>query len=452
MMKLLRNGLCVLLLLLGLLAAVPAMAASQGLAIRDCHRVTLTKQDTTHDNDSVVRLWTADTCLDSVDEELADISRAYVNALGGDLPAAANKTSGNSRLDVEIRYSRTGLTWMSFMVQARVTYHRDLMHQEMTTRTYDMTTGERILLTDIFPEDSEAWDILAEAVRAEITENFPEEATDLLALYSVTGRQALSEMDFTLHGMSLVLHIPADRFYPEHHTLLEVTLMYPDIRPYMTEKAQTETDNLTYYKTCALTFDDGPSRTNSTLVLNALMEGGARGTFFVIGNRIGEYADLVQKEHDNGHAIGTHNWTHANVTTVSATTLRGYKTKCDAAMTAAIGKPGTYDRVPYGLYPQMIKAKVGWPLIQWSLDTYDWRGKSSSEVLSTVKKQISDGDIILMHDIKDNTPGSTTAIINYLQEQGYIFLTVDELMAKDGVELKPNTVYYRCKDGDTSKK
>ena len=98
----------------------------------------------------------------------------------------------------------------------------------------------------------------------------------------------------------------------------------------------------------------------------------------------------------------------------------------------------------------MIKAKTGWPLIQWSVDTYDWRDLPTSTVLKRVKKEISDGDIILCHDIKDNTPKSATAIANYLAEEGYILLTIDELFAKDGVELKGDKVYYRCVDGDTS--
>ena len=98
----------------------------------------------------------------------------------------------------------------------------------------------------------------------------------------------------------------------------------------------------------------------------------------------------------------------------------------------------------------MIKAKTGWPLIQWSVDTYDWRGRSTKTVLNTVREQISDGDIILCHDIKDNTPASTLAIANDLAEEGFMLLTIDELFAKDGVTLEPDTVYFRCVEGDTS--
>ena len=126
------------------------------------------------------------------------------------------------------------------------------------------------------------------------------------------------------------------------------------------------------------------------------------------------------------------------------------KGKCSSAMIAAIGIPERYDRVPYGLYPNMIKAKAGWAYIQWSLDTYDWRGRSTANILSKVKREIADGDIILCHDIKDKTPATAKAVANWLQEEGYMLLTIDELFAKDGVTLVPEHVYFRCKDGDTS--
>lgn len=438
-----------LALTLALALMLPVGAASAE-TLQECHRVTVTKKDTTQDNKSVIRLWTLDTALDTVDAELADIAQDFVDTYGPDLQKAANKTSKNSRLDVATRYSRTGLTWMSFLVQARVTYHRDLIGQEITSRTYDMTTGERIYLTDVFDEDSEGWNILQDKVRETVLYYFPDEEPDTNDVEELCSRASLEQMDFTFHGMSLVLHIPAEKLYPDKYSLIEVTLFYPEIREYMTEKAQIETDNLSYYKTCALTFDDGPDRTNSTKVLNSLLETGATATFFVIGTRINDYTDLVQREHDEGHSIGAHNWTHADVRKVSGTALRAMPEKFDKRLIEAIGIPSRYDRVPYGLYNQMIDAKVGWPLIQWSVDTYDWRGRSTNTVLSTVKNQLSDGDIILCHDIKDNTPESAKKIAEWAAENGYMLLTIDELMAKDGVELKGDKVYYRCVDGDTS--
>ena len=184
-----------------LLCAVMMMTCLTGASaegFQECHRVTLTRADTTQDNKSVVRVWQVDTVLDSVDRELAAIEQAFVDELGPKLPKAANKTSKNSRLDVAVRYSRTGLTWMSFVIQARTTYHRDLAGQAFTTRTYDMTTGDRVLLTDIFPEDSEAWTILADAARAKITEYFPDEEPDDEALEAACSREGLEQAEFSL--------------------------------------------------------------------------------------------------------------------------------------------------------------------------------------------------------------------------------------------------------------
>ena len=385
-----------------------------------------------------------------MDAELAALTGEYVERLGPQLQKAGNATSKNSRLEVEVRYSRTGLTWMSFLVQARTTYHRELIGQEITSRTYDMTTGERVLLTDIFPEDSEAWTLLGDTVRETVTAYFPDETPDAAALEALLTDEALRATDFTLHGMSLVLHIPASLVYPAHQSLIEVPLYYPQIRPMMTEKAQAETDNLTYYKTVALTFDDGPDRTNTTKVLNSLLEVGARGTFFLLGNRVSSYEDLVQREHDEGHAVASHNWSHGDVSKMSGSAIRGMKAKVDKVLYPVIGITARYDRVPYGLYPDMIDAKAGWPLIQWSVDTYDWRGRSTNTIMKNVKKQFTDGDIVLMHDIKDLTPNTAKVMAEWLKENGYILLTIDELFAKDGVTLEPDVVYFRCDDGVTT--
>ena len=426
-------------------AVFPARAET----LQDCHRVTNTFQDTKQANKSVIRLWHVETALPQVTEEINAIAESWAAEIGPTLKKAANQSKSNSRVDVEIRYSRTGLSWMSFLVQARTTYHRALTGQLFTTRTYNMLTGERIRLADLFDAE-EVWELLSAGVRSGLESYWPEEEKDPALLDSLSSRESLEDAEFTLHGMSLVIHFSASQLFPDRFTLIEIPFFYPDIRPYMAEEALKETDNLAYYKTCALTFDDGPSGANTPKVLNSLMETGARATFFVIGNRIKDYRYLVLREHDNGHAVASHNWHHGNAAKSSAAGLRAMPGKVNKEMIKSIGIPVRYDRVPGGRYPPMVRAKVGWSYIQWSLDTYDWRGRSTSAVLSSVKKKLKDGDIILCHDIKDNTPESTRQIVRYLEEQGYMPLTVDELFAKDGVKLEPDTVYYRCVDGDTS--
>ena len=420
--------------------------------LQEVHKVDSSYSDVTNANGSVVRTWSVKTAREDVDLELSDLVQDYVDDMGQDLPKAANKADGNSRLDVEIRYQRTGTSWMSFMVQARKAYHREIVDQQITTRVYDMENGRRITIADLFPSDSDAWDYIGNRVWDAVTTYFQDETPDPDKLAELCEPDSLAEMDFMLMGMSLVLYIPAASFYPEHHTLMKVVIMYSDIRDWMNEDAKDQTDNLSYYKTVALTFDDGPARINTTRVLNTLLKHGAVATFFVIGNRVSSFQDLVQREHDAGNSVASHNWHHGDVRKSSASALRAMPEKVNKVFQEAIGLDSPYDRVPYGLYVQMIDAKVGWSYIQWSIDTLDWEGKSVTTIVNTVRSEIKDGDIILCHDIKDNTADAAGMFIDVLVEHGYMFLTVDELFAKDGVQLEPDTVYYRCTEGDTSRK
>ena len=154
---------------LAVLAVICLLAGTGGSAfaetLQECHKVTNTAKITTQKNKSQIKLWHAETAHPAVTEEINGIASAWAEELGPDLPKAGNNGKKNSRLDVEIRYSRTGLHWMSFLVQARTTYHQQLKAQKFTTRTYNMETGERIRLTDVFDDRPEIWTRLGETVR-----------------------------------------------------------------------------------------------------------------------------------------------------------------------------------------------------------------------------------------------------------------------------------------------
>lgn len=441
-------------LLLSLMLLIPpAMAAGDQSAygMRDCHRQTLTETVTKRRDGAVTSLWQIDTVCDDVDAELNAVTRAWAEEIAPTLPAPG---SSNSRVNSIIKPSRTGLTWMSFMLQARTIVNNQTRAVRFTTRTYDMTTGQRVRLTDVFLADSEAWTLLAEAVREGITAYFPDVQPDAAALEAATARAALEQADFTLHGMSLVLHYHAGDFYPGVEQLLEVTLYYPDIRPMMTERARTETDNASYYQMVALTFDDGPNGWCTDQTLLALMKAGERATFFLVGERIAQQKYLVQREHDEGHRIASHNWQHVYANSTALSTLQAMPSKADAAHIGAIGLPVPFARAPGGQWENMAAAQMGWPLIMWTVEAADWQGDSGPDPNRTARNIVAgvdDGGIILMHDLKRNSPKATEMIIRDLQEKGYMFLTVDELFVMDGVPLEPDTPYWRCTDGYTLK-
>jgi len=443
----------ILTMLLCLLLIPPAMAAGDQPAygLQDCHRFTLTETATKRPNGAVVSLWEIDTVQDDVDAELNAQAKAWAEEIGPTLPAPG---SGNSRVNCIIKPSRTGLTWMSFMLQARKIVNLQTQEVRYATRTYDMTTGERILLAEVFPEDSEAWDVMSQAIRDGVNAYFPGTEPNAEALDKAVTREAIRQMDFTLHGMSLVLHLHAADFYPGREQLIEITLYYPDIRPMMTQRAQQETDNLRYYKTVALTFDDGPNGWCTDQTLLALMKTGERATFFLVGERVLQQKYLVQREHDEGNRIASHNWQHVYANETPISQLQRMPAKADAVHIEAIGLPVPFARAPGGQWENMAKAQMGWPLIQWTVDAIDWQGEDGPDPKQTSGNIVAgtdDGGIILMHDLKRNSPKATEIFVQRLQEMGYIFLTVDELFAKDGVPLEPDKPYWRCTNGYTLK-
>lgn len=435
-------------LLLCLLLPVLALAEGEKLPLQDVHRVKLTKETTSQKNGAKIYQWRIDTVLDSVDEELNTIAQTWREEM---IPTLKKPPSnGYSWLYVTIRYSRTGLTWMSFMVQARNVYNKIAVEERFTTRTYDMSTGERVMLTDIFPEDSEAWELLQNAVREQINAYYPDLTADSAALEAACSREAIEQMDFTLHGMSLVLHLHAADFYPGKEQLIEVTLYYPEIRPMMTEKAQIETDNLTYYNTVALTYDDGPGGVVTRDMLNMLLENGVRATFFLVGERMESGVYLVMREHDEGHTVATHNYEHVVARGLSEEKLLEMAEQVRELHLEMLGIEPTIARAPGGVWEPLANAGVDWPLIHWTVHADDWdgeNGRDPMEVFKEITIGVDDGEIILMHDLKENSITASQMIIQNLQEKGYIFLTVEELFAKDGVTLEPNQVYYRCQDG-----
>ena len=89
-----------------------------------------------------------------------------------------------------------------------------------------------------------------------------------------------------------------------------------------------------------------------------------------------------------------------------------------------------------------MKAGIPLPQIQWDVDTKDWTGKSSNAVLSVVKKETKDGSIILMHDIEEKTPESAKLVTEWLRKNGYVCVTVEDLLIQNGHDIKAKKVYY----------
>ena len=194
-------------------------------------------------------------------------------------------------------------------------------------------------------------------------------------------------------------------------------------------------------KAVALTFDDGPSTSFTNSILDVLEEYNAHATFFVLGERAQAGAELLKRQIALGCEIGSHSWDHTNLSKVKIKTINKQNRMTSDIVERITGYKIKLMRPPYGAISDVMRKKMKYPMILWSVDTLDWKTKNAKAVLKEVKKQVSDGDIILVHDIHGSTAEAMKKVIPWLVENDYDILTVSELMERKGVELKNGVAY-----------
>lgn len=400
--------------------------------------VKMEEKSTKQKNGSTVRAFYPATINPQVNEELAGIINGFIEKTASSLPDG-KKPPKDSRLEVRPIYSPTGISWLSFLILSRTVYNRQNVKSEIVCRTYDVSNGKRILLTDIFPDDSPAWGLLANAVRSQLSAYFPEEANPE-ALSSLCSKEALKNAEFTLGAVKLELHYQAAALYPNRTTLMHVKVYYRDLQGMMTGEAANQTDN-SRYPMIALTFDDGPRYISTIHILDDLQDYGAKATFFLIGDQIDDNRDVVQREQDEGHTVASHTLHHYDPRKLKAGELFENKAAFDQLLQDTAGLVAPYMRAPGGRYQEFVKAGIGLPLIQWSVIGGDITYTDYGRIKAIVATNAQNGGIILLHDSKTATKKAIRAILLLLQEKGFLCVTVEDLFVNNGMDLDPNVVY-----------
>ena len=117
----------------------------------------------------------------------------------------------------------------------------------------------------------------------------------------------------------------------------------------------------------------------------------------------------------------------------------------DALLRELLGEGEYWVRPPYGLMTEAEAAALSVPLVNWSVDTEDWRTKDSGKILDVIYRCTGDGDIVLLHDRYQNTVDAVLMAIEHLQQQGYVFVTVAELLEIKGIAPQAGETYRRAK-------
>ena len=186
-------------------------------------------------------------------------------------------------------------------------------------------------------------------------------------------------------------------------------------------------------KLVALTFDDGPHKTHTKVILDTLDKYDVKATFFVVGTNAERFPDIVQYAADMGHEIGNHTYTHPNMKGISHSELQAELSKNEDLLFSICGVRTKLFRPPCGEMSDAVSSiteESGYKLVLWDVDTRDWEHRSKDAIVNSIKKNVKNGSVILMHDFiggETHTPEALSEIIETLQKDGYEFVTVSEL-------------------------
>lgn len=193
----------------------------------------------------------------------------------------------------------------------------------------------------------------------------------------------------------------------------------------------------------ALTFDDGPRSATTGPLLDGLELREVPATFFLVGNRIPGNEDLVLRMKQEGHQIGIHTYDHTSLKGMSRQDFDLQVGKTRDLLTGLLGEGAYWLRPPYGQIDQKALDWCTGPVVLWSVDPEDWKDSNVERIVAAVVDHVSDGDIILMHDLFSSSEQAALQVVDALLEKGYCFVTVEQLMEERGVVPEAGVRYRK---------
>ena len=202
-------------------------------------------------------------------------------------------------------------------------------------------------------------------------------------------------------------------------------------------------------KVVALTYDDGPNPPYTDAILDVLKRERIHATFFLVGEAVDAFPDVVRREERDGNALGNHTWEHEHLIVESRAKVRESLLATDAAIYRASGVRTHLMRPPFGSRDWLVLQEarsLGYTPVMWSVPlARDWEYPSATVIATRILKYVGDGSIIVLHDgnrgivcgrngiakhvcDRNSDIAATRIIIETLKRRGYRFVTIPELI------------------------
>lgn len=191
-------------------------------------------------------------------------------------------------------------------------------------------------------------------------------------------------------------------------------------------------------KTVALTFNKGPHGSLTPLLLDILNSSNVKASFFVAGKRVELHPEVILRAKEEGHDVGSTVYDFSTVRKKgqSLDDLYGQVMRTNEILHNITGTEPEFIRFPNmgslrsngkkGYSRALVETKF--PIIMWSLDSFDLKQSSSKDIVRKVVSRVKSGSIILFHDIQLRTVEAMPEIIDQLTKDGYSFKSISQLL------------------------
>lgn len=181
----------------------------------------------------------------------------------------------------------------------------------------------------------------------------------------------------------------------------------------------------------AVSFDAAWGGDNTPRLLDILDEYGVKATFFLVDTWVQRYPELVRAIAERGHEIGNHSTTHPEMSRLSREKILEELSAVSAHIEALTGVRPVLFRPPYGDYNNdvVLTARgAGYEVIQWSVDSLDWKNRGADDVIRRATRKIGSGDIVLFHNDAKYILDALPAILKSYREQGLTAVPISQLL------------------------
>lgn len=284
--------------------------------------------------------------------------------------------------------------------------NRTLKQEKSTFVVYDMKEQKAMTIEDIFRSD---YVVQLKSMFGSIPEHFQIE-TEGIRCFDIDGKE-LGLFEYANHERFVALKNPA------------VPSLAPKELPSVDEMVIDPNKPMIVF-----TFDDGPTPEITERIMNAFLSVNGRATFFELGSRIESYGYLTKMLYEHGFEIGNHSYSHANLSIADEEGIRQEIYATQDIAYSIIGKDISIVRPTYGEISELMREVIPFKMINWTVDSLDWKSRNKDAICLEVLPYIEDGSIILMHDLYASTAEAVEEMLPILAEKGYQFVTLSDYL------------------------